>query len=154
ERYVRMSTLVLLITRDRNLTNRLTKSLSDFAGGALTIESVEVVSEAIQRINSTQRINRKDGVDAVIMDWDLPGTRGFESLLVLMGAAPQLPIIILGDDPNLLQQMNLVEHGAQDYLRKRRLDAETLICMVHSAIARKCREKILLSDRERAQVTL
>jgi len=45
------------------------------------------------------------------MDWDLPGTRGLESLLVLMGAAPQLPIIILGDDPNLLQQMNLAEHG-------------------------------------------
>jgi len=143
-----MSTLVLLITRDRNLTNRLTKSLSDFAGDALTIESVEVVSDA------TQRINRKDGVDAVILDWDLPGTRGFESLLVLMGAAPQLPIIILGDNPNLLQRMNLVEHGAQDYLLKRRLDADTLINMVHSAIARKSREGILFCDKERAQVTL
>jgi len=29
-----MSTLVLLITRDRNLTNRLIKSLFDFAGAA------------------------------------------------------------------------------------------------------------------------
>jgi diguanylate cyclase (GGDEF)-like protein/PAS domain S-box-containing protein len=143
-----MSTLVLLITRDRNLTNRLTKSLSDFAGGALTIESVDRVSEA------TRRIKQNDGVDAVIMDWDLPGTRGFESLLVLLGAAPQLPIIILGDDPNLLQQMNLVEHGAQDYLLKRRLDADTLMGMVHSAIARKSREGILFCDKERAQVTL
>jgi diguanylate cyclase (GGDEF)-like protein/PAS domain S-box-containing protein len=143
-----MNTLVLLITRDRNLTNRLTKSLSDFAGDALTIESVERVSEA------TQRMRGSDGVDAVIMDWDLPGTRGFESLLVLMGAAPHLPIIILGDDPNLLQQMNLVEHGAQDYMLKRRLDADTLIGMVHSAIARKSREGILLCDKERAQVTL
>jgi diguanylate cyclase (GGDEF)-like protein/PAS domain S-box-containing protein len=143
-----MSTLVLLITRDRNLTNRLTKSLSDFAGDALTIESVDRVSEA------TRRIKKNDGVDAVIMDWDLPGTRGFESLLVLLGAAPQLPIIILGDDPNLLQQMNLVEHGAQDYLLKRRLDADTLMGMVHSAIARKSREGILFCDKERAQVTL
>jgi diguanylate cyclase (GGDEF)-like protein/PAS domain S-box-containing protein len=143
-----MSTLVLLITRDRNLTDRLTKSSSDFAGDALTIESVERVSEA------TQRVKRNDGVDALIMDWDLPGTRGLESLLVLMGAAPQLPIIILGDDPNLLQQMNLVEHGAQDYLLKRRLDADTLIGMVHSAIARKSREGILFCDKERAQVTL
>jgi diguanylate cyclase (GGDEF)-like protein/PAS domain S-box-containing protein len=143
-----MSTLVLLVTRDRNLTNRLTKSLSDFAAGALTIESVDRVSEA------TQRIKQNDGVDAVIMDWDLPGTRGFESLLVLMGAAPQLPIIILGDDPNLMQQMNLVEHGAQDYLLKRRLDADTLMGMVHCAIARKSREGILFCDKERAQVTL
>jgi hypothetical protein len=60
-----------------------------------------------------------------------------------LAAAPHLPNIILGDDPNLLQQMNLVEHGAQDYLLKRRLDADTLIGMVHSAIARKSREGIL-----------
>jgi len=89
-----------------------------------------------------------------MMDWDLPSTRGFETLLVLMGAAPALPIIILGDDPDLLQQMSLVEHGAQDYLLKRRLDADTLTVMVHSAIARKSREGILFGDRERAQVTL
>jgi DNA-binding response OmpR family regulator len=125
-----MSTLVLLITRDRDLTKRLAKSLSDFTEDALTIECVERLSEA------TQRLNLNDSVEAVIMDWDLPAMRGFETLLVLMGAAPHLPIIILGDDPNLLQQMNLVEHGAQDYLPKRRLDADTLICMVHSAIAR------------------
>jgi PAS domain S-box-containing protein len=143
-----MSTLVLLITRDRGLMNRLAKSLSDFAGDALTIELVDRVSEA------TQRIKKNHGVGAVIMDWDLPATGGFESLLVLMGAAPQLPVIILGDDPDLLRQMNLVEHGAQDYLLKRRLDADTLVSMVHSAIARKSREGILFCDKERAQVTL
>src|ERR1700722_8803910 len=143
-----MSALVLLITLDRELTRRLSRSLSDYTEDALTIECVDSVLEA------TQRLNLNHSLDAVIMDWDLPGTRGFESLLVLMGAAPQLPIIILGDDPNLLQQMNLVEHGAQDYLLKRRLDADTLIGMVHSAIARKSREGILFYDKERAQLTL
>jgi diguanylate cyclase (GGDEF)-like protein/PAS domain S-box-containing protein len=143
-----MSALVLLITRDRDLTKRLTESLSDFTDDALTIECVDRVSEA------TRRLKLDNSVEAVVMDWDLPTTRGFETLLVLMGAAPHLPIIILGDDPNLLQQMNLVEHGAQDYMLKRRLDADTLIGMVHSAIARKSREGILLCDKERAQVTL
>jgi diguanylate cyclase (GGDEF)-like protein/PAS domain S-box-containing protein len=143
-----MSALVLFITRDRNLTKRLSKSLSDFTEDALMIECVDRLSEA------TQRLHLDDSVEAVLMDWDLPATRGFEALLVLMGAAPHVPIIILGDDPDLLQQMNLVKHGAQDYLLKRRLDADTLICMVHSAIARKCREGILFCDKERAQVTL
>jgi PAS domain-containing protein len=146
--HVRMSTLVLLITRDGDLTARLTESLSGFTDDALTIECVDRVSEA------TRRLKIDDGIEAVVMDWGLPATRGFEALLVLMGAAPHLPIIILGDDPNLLQQMNLVEHGAQDYLLKRRLDADTLTCMAHSAIARKSREGILFCDRERAQVTL
>src|ERR1700682_146587 len=143
-----MSALVLLITRDRDLMKRLTKSLSDFSEDALTIECVDRLSDA------TQRLTLSDSIDAVIMDWDLPTTRGFETLLVLMGAAPHLPIIILGDDPNLPQQMNLVEHGAQDYLLKRRLDAGTLTSMVHNAIARKSREGILFCDKERAQVTL
>jgi diguanylate cyclase (GGDEF)-like protein/PAS domain S-box-containing protein len=143
-----MSALVLLITHDRDLWKRLTRSLSDFTDDALTVECVDRLSDA------TQRLNLDDSVEAVIMDWDLPATRGLETLLVLMGAAPHLPIIILGDDPNLLQQMNLVERGAQDYLLKRRLDADTLICMVHSAIARKSREGILFCDKERAQVTL
>jgi diguanylate cyclase (GGDEF)-like protein/PAS domain S-box-containing protein len=143
-----MSSLVLLITRDRDLTKRLTKSMSDFTDDALTVECVDRLSKA------TQRLSLNDSVEAVIMDWDLPATRGLETLLVLVGAAPHLPIIILGNDLNLLQQMNLVEHGAQDYLLKRRLDADTLICMVHSAIARKSREGILFSDKERAQVTL
>jgi diguanylate cyclase (GGDEF)-like protein/PAS domain S-box-containing protein len=143
-----MNTLVLLITRDRDLTERLASSLSDLTEDALTIECVDRLSEA------TQRLNLNDNVDAIIMDWDLPATRGFETLLILMSTAPHLPIIVLGDDPNLLQQMNLIGHGAQDYLLKRRLDADTLMCMVHSAIARKSREGILFSDKERAQVTL
>lgn len=145
---IRTSTRLLLITRDRNLEKRCTGLLSEVAREVLTVESVDRVTDA------TRRLKQSDVFDAVMMDWDLPATPGFETLLLLMGAAPELPIIVLGDDPSLSQQMNLVEHGAQDYLLKRRLDADTLIAMVHTAIARKARERILFSDKERAQVTL
>jgi diguanylate cyclase (GGDEF)-like protein/PAS domain S-box-containing protein len=122
--------------------------LFDLPGDPLTIESVEQVEAAIARLK------RDDPVDAVIIDWDLPATPGLEILLVLMGKAPQVPIIILGDDSNRLRQMHLVELGAQDYLLKRRLDIDTLVAMVDSAIARKSREERLFFDKERAQVTL
>jgi PAS domain-containing protein len=94
ETRARMSTRVLLITRDSPLKDRL------------TIESVDRVSDATQRL-------RKHGSNAVMMDWDMPATHGLETLLVLMGAAPELPIIILDDDPDLMQQMSLIEHAAQ-----------------------------------------
>jgi PAS domain S-box-containing protein len=90
---------------------------------------------------------------AVMMDWDLPATRGLETLLVLMGAAPSCRSSSWATTPTTLQQMHLVEHGAQDYLLKRRLDADTLIGTVHCAIARKSREALFLRS-ERAQVTL
>lgn len=143
-----MSALVLLITRDGELTTRLTESLASGGGAALSIECVDRLSDA------TKRLKLNADVKAVVMDWELPSTKGFETLLVLMGAVPHLPIIVLGNDADLVQQMNLVEHGAQDYMLKARLDAPTLTFMVHSAIARKSREGILFSDRERAQVTL
>ena len=77
------SPCVLLITRDRNLTDRLAQLLSDFTGDSLTIQAVERISDA------TQRLKQSDAVDAVLFDWDLPTTPGFETLLVLMGKAPQ-----------------------------------------------------------------
>jgi hypothetical protein len=84
ESHDRISSRVLLVTRDRILTDRLVKSFSDFAGDTLTIEAVDRVSDA------TRRLNQNDGVDAAMMDWDLPATRGFETLLLLMRAAPDL----------------------------------------------------------------
>ena len=88
--------LVLFVTRDLELKDRLNESLSEFAGDSLTVECVDRLSDA------TQRLKRNDGVGAVLMDWDLPTPRGFESLLLLLGADPEMPIIILGDDDNLV----------------------------------------------------
>jgi diguanylate cyclase (GGDEF)-like protein/PAS domain S-box-containing protein len=50
--------------------------------------------------------------------------------------------------------MDLIEHVAQDYLLKHRLDADALASRVHSSIARKSRERLLFPDRDRAQITL
>jgi hypothetical protein len=43
---------VLLITRDQSLTDRLAQSLSEFAGDTSTIETVDRVSDATQRLKS------------------------------------------------------------------------------------------------------
>jgi diguanylate cyclase (GGDEF)-like protein len=138
-----MSAIVLLITRDRDLTERIANSLSDFPEAALTLLCVEHLADA------TQRLSLNDSIDAVIMDWALPVTRGYEALLTLVDAAPHLPIIVLGDDLDLRQQMNMIEHGAQDYLLKRRAETDTVICMVHGAIARKSQESVLFCGKDR-----
>src|ERR1700676_88116 len=112
-----MSSLILVVTRDQALTKSLAKSLAHAKEDALTVVYVGRLADA------TARIMEINDVRAVILDWDLPDTNGFEALLVLMSAAPHIPVLVLGDDPSFLQHMNLVEHGAQDYLQKRRLDA-------------------------------
>ncbi len=145
---VRLSAIVLLITRDRNLTKRLISSISASSEGALTILCVNSLPEA------THRLDLNDSIDAVILDCDLAAARDFESLHLLLDAAPDLPIIVLGDDPSLIQQMSLVEHGAQDYLLKRRLNAETLVSTVYIAIARNYRHWILFCEQAQGPTVL
>jgi diguanylate cyclase (GGDEF)-like protein/PAS domain S-box-containing protein len=148
EGQVQVSTRVLLITRDHKLKSHISRLTSDSGGNTLAIESVDRASEA------AQRFRQNVGVDAVVLDCVLAASRGVEELQLLMEIAPEVPIIVVGDDPNLLQQMSLIECGAQDYQVKRRLDADSLSRIVRSAIARKSRERILYFDREQAQVTL
>jgi diguanylate cyclase (GGDEF)-like protein len=144
---VEMSAVVLCISHDRDLMRRLADSDSDFAKDTLTILCVDRFSEA------ARRLSRNESIDAVILDWDVQDIRGLEAFLVLLGAVPHLPIIVLGDEPSLAQQMDLIEHGAQDYLLKRRANTDAVICMVHSAIARKSRERTFLCDKTRAETT-
>lgn len=145
---VRLSAVVLLISREPDRTNCLINSLSDLSEGALTVLCVNSLSEA------TQRLDLNDSIDAAILDCDLPAASDFESLFALSDAAPHLPIIVLGGDRSILQIMNLVEHGAQDYLNKRQLNAETLVSVVYIAIARKYRNRIPFCDQARAQTVL
>ncbi len=141
---IRPSAIVLLVARDADRTKGLIDSLSDLSEGALKVLCVNSPSQA------TQRLHQDDSIDAAILDCDQPAASDFESLLALIDAAPYLPVIILGGDRSLLQKMNLVEHGAQDYLIKRRLNAETLVSVVYIAIARKYRNWTLFCDQARA----
>ena len=50
---------------------------------------------------------------AVMVDLDLPDAKGLEALHALVGAAPYLPILVLGDDTVLpTQSKNLSLSGA------------------------------------------
>jgi DNA-binding NarL/FixJ family response regulator len=110
-----MNVRVLLVTRFRHLSMKVAASNRD----ALTIVHVAWLSDAIRRL-------KQNNFQAVMVDLDLPDAKGLEALHALTGAAPHLPILVLGND-TVLQQMKMVDHGAHDYLLKHRLDADTLM---------------------------
>jgi PAS domain S-box-containing protein len=112
---------------------------------ALSIVHVAWLSDAIRRLKQAD-------FQAVMVDLDLPDAKGLETLHALTRAAPHLPILVLGDD-TVLQQMKIVEHGADDYLLKNRLDADTLMDALHGSIARKASEGVMFSEKQRAQLT-
>jgi PAS domain S-box-containing protein len=112
----------------------------------LILIHVAWLSDAIRRL-------KQSDFQAILVDLDLPDAKGLEALHALMEGAPHLPILVLGDD-TVLEQMKMMEHGANDYLLKHRLASDTLMRALHGSIARKASEGVLLSDTRRAQLTI
>jgi len=86
-------------------------------------------------------------VDTVLLDLGLPDSQGLDTATRVLRAYPTLPVIVLtgrADDAVALAALNA---GAQDYLHKERLDADTLERTIRYAYERK-RAEVALRERE------
>ena len=79
----------------------------------------------------------KKGVDVVLLDLNLPDSKGFNTFTKTLAQAPEIPIIILTglDDETLA--IRAVRTGAQDYLIKKHVDSSLLVRTIRYAIARR-----------------
>jgi diguanylate cyclase len=79
----------------------------------------------------------------VLLDLSLPDAGGLEAVTQMQAAAPDIPIVVLSgrDDEHLA--LNAVQHGAQDYLIKGRVDEVLIARSVRYAIERKRAEVAL-----------
>jgi DNA-binding NarL/FixJ family response regulator len=135
--------LALLISRDRGLINSVVESSE---AESLTIEYVDRLAEA------TDRVKLHDAIQALVVDLGQFDRHELEALRVLMHAAPNIPVLVLGDDDDLARHAALLAQGAQDLLLKSNLDGGALRRAVRNAMARKAREVAVFNDNERARV--
>ena len=79
----------------------------------------------------------KKGVDVVLLDLNLPDSKGFNTFTKTLAQAPEIPIIILTglDDETLA--IRAVRTGAQDYLIKKHVNSSLLVRTIRYAIARR-----------------
>jgi len=91
---------------------------------------------------------------AILVDLLLPDSRGLETVDQLLRAAPQIPILVLCTARDEDVAKLAVQHGAQDYLLKTRVDSYLLHKALGSMIERSAIAEALFEERERAQVTL
>jgi serine phosphatase RsbU (regulator of sigma subunit) len=98
----------------------------------------------------TEALDRRllAGCDCVLLDLNLPTTRGLDGLGVLLGVDPTAAVCVLTglDDEHL--GVEAVASGAQDYLVKGKVDGEVLIRSVRYAVERRRAESSLLRLRE------
>lgn len=109
--------------------------------------SVEIAGRLVK---ATQRL-AEGGIDVVLADLSLPDSTGLDTLRALMGAAPDLPVVVLTGNDDDSQAIEALKHGAQDYLVKGRGDGFMLSRVVRYAIERKTAERALKEARDKAE---
>ncbi len=82
--------------------------------GAIQIYMSSTLKEALDTIKSNQ-------IDIVLLDLNLPDSRGEETLTKLLSAAPDVPVIVLTSTNDPLMGQRLIQAGAMDYLVKERV---------------------------------
>ena len=137
---------ILLIESDPATVDKIRAALGTVGSGSFEVEWVRQLSEGLERLS-------KGGVAAVLLELSLPDSHGIETFDKLFSAAPDVPILILGDSNEALAK-EAVGRGAQDYLRAGHLDSYSLPRALRNAIERKAVEDALYVEKERAVVTL
>jgi diguanylate cyclase (GGDEF)-like protein/PAS domain S-box-containing protein len=137
---------ILLIEGNPAAADKIRAALGAADSGSFDVEWVRKLSEGLARLS-------KKGIDAVLLELSLPDSHGIETFDKLFLAAPDVPILILGNGNEALAK-EAVGRGAQDYLLAGHLDGYSLPRALRNAIERKAVEDALYVEKERAVVTL
>ncbi len=138
--------------RDRALKVLL---VEDNPGDALLIRRILTKStkikhavDAVDRLSAAVERCAQGSVDVVLLDLGLPDSQGFATVATMRAEAPHVPIIVLTGLDDLDLAVRAVREGAQDYLVKGTVNADTLERVIYYAIERKNLEEQLTQYSE------
>jgi diguanylate cyclase (GGDEF)-like protein len=97
--------------------------------GETVLQGAGELAGALERLSG-------GGVDAVILDPDLPDSQGIVSFERMYAFAPDVPVIVLTNEGEDDLAVRAVQGGAQDCMRKDEADASVLLRSVRYAIER------------------
>jgi diguanylate cyclase (GGDEF)-like protein len=120
---------VLLADPDERFVDELRQTLSDAHDGALDIEWVGELSQALARLT-------QGGHDAVLLSLDLPDSKGMVTFDRTYAFSPDVPIIIIADEADEEAAVSTVQAGAQDYLVKGEFGPAVLVRALRHGIER------------------
>ncbi len=120
---------VLLVESDEDYIGELRKGLSGPRTADLEVVSVGELSQALARLS-------QGGFDAILLTLDLSDSHGMVTFDRAYAFAPDVPIIVLTEEPDEETAVATVQGGAQDYLVKSEITPPMLVRAVRHAIER------------------
>jgi diguanylate cyclase (GGDEF)-like protein/PAS domain S-box-containing protein len=151
---------ILLIQDDPADAQVIRDALARSNDGLFEVEWVRLCAAGVKRLATTSKRDKRSppGIAAVLVDISIPDCKGIAAFDAIFVAAPQIPILVLCDESDEESAKLSVQHGAQDYLLKGRLDSyllpKTLNNMLGNMLDRAANAEELFEEKERAEVTL
>ena len=133
---------VLLVEDNQQEADLVRLMLSQTRRDPVSLEHVERLKDGIERLGAGD-------VAVVLLDCNLPDSRGLATFEKAHAAAPGVPIVILTNVDDEELALTAVRDGAQDYLVKRQVDSDLLSRAVRYAIERQRAEEALRESEER-----
>lgn len=132
--------ITLLLIEDNPVDALLIKEIIDQVNARNTVWKLIQVD----RLDRGLEVLREH-VDAILLDLNLPDSRGYDTFAAVQKAAPAIPIIMFTAMDDEAMAVQAVSAGAQDYLIKGQVHHLILARSIHYAIERKRMER----ERER-----
>jgi serine phosphatase RsbU (regulator of sigma subunit) len=121
---------ILFVEDDPDLVSALQATFEDADGIDFVIERAVNLAAAIVKLGLRE-------IDVILLDLNLPDSRGLETFLKIQRIAPDLPVIILSGLADEEMAVESVRAGAQDYVVKGSMSVPVLVRAVRYALQRK-----------------
>jgi serine phosphatase RsbU (regulator of sigma subunit) len=121
---------ILFVEDDQELAIALESGFGDDDTSDFVIEAAPTLEAAINLLGSGR-------IDIILLDLNLPDSRGLETFSKIQRVAPELPIIILSGLADEELAVESVRAGAQDYFVKGSMSVHVLVRAVRYALERK-----------------
>src|SRR5260370_4645274 len=103
--------------------------LADARQAVFEVEHFEWLSAALARL-------AEGGIDVVLLDLQLPDSRGLDTFRAVQNASPAVPVVVLSGFEDETTALTAVQEGAQDYLVKGQVGTAVLERAVRYSIER------------------
>ncbi len=124
------STITILLIEDSPVDAELIQT-------ALEMHSSQLfIFRHADRLSEIPDLLKQGPIDIVLLDLDLPDSRGLDTFLSTQEFTDSLPIIVISGMDDELLSMEAMRNGAQDYLVKGKWDTHQLVRSILSALGR------------------
>lgn len=115
---------ILLVEDNNNNAGAVLKLLEE-SGAALNVQRCFNLEEAASQL--------RPGISIILLDLDLPDSKGIETLKEVQNLAPGIPVVVFTEQDDEDLAVEAVKLGAQDYLVKGEITKKRLVsCLKYS----------------------